>query len=265
MIAVLPFMGRGVPGCATPEDISGEEVCDDARRGIALRTQSCTDDVELANRRYDLAKTALVCKPGQDPKNIEYGCSSHVLARTCDEVSAFGDDFAKWLASPECAKIFGAALSQDPNNPTVNQACTNDGVGCSCRIVEGAKNEGTCIGPPGTDGTLPTCCASEGYPGKGSCTCGLIYCIAQGTEGSRSCQCSTKPIGFGTPSLGCSRLTFPEITNGVCCLSLGSQDCACTSQTSCGTEQTQVSSCESETFCSQAVGIERSRVTTCSP
>lgn len=261
----LGLFAQTTPACATPEPLTPEEVCDDARRGIALRTQSCTQDVELANRRYDLAKAKLTCNATLQIEKGSFDCSAIILASTCEDVAKFGDNMDAWTTSPPCKSIFTPFISKDPNNPTINQACTDDGASCTCRILEGAKNEGVCNAPPTGEGQLPTCCMSEGYPTRGSCTCGALSCIFTGSEGDRACQCAPKPLGFGSPSLGCSRLTFPELQGGTCCLSLGNQACHCSKATTCGSEETQVGSCEASTFCTMAIGAERIEVARCSP
>lgn len=265
MGAVVALLGQTMPACATPEPLTPDEICDDARRGIALRTQSCTQDIDLANQRYDLAKARLTCNPQLRVEKSAYDCSSVILATSCDDVAKHGDDMNAWTASPACQATFTPFVSTDPNAPTIHQACTDNGATCSCRILEGAKNEGQCVSPSAGPGQLPTCCASDGYPARGTCTCSLVSCVSTGSEGNRSCQCSPTPLGFGEPSLGCNRLTFPELQNGVCCLKLGSQNCYCSEATTCGSDETQVSTCEAAAFCTMAVGVERIQVGQCSP
>ena len=77
------------PGCNPVDDVTPEDVCDDARRAIGLRTEACTGDAKLADERFERA-SALKCKARTVEASF-YSCSKAILAYPCSTIARTGE------------------------------------------------------------------------------------------------------------------------------------------------------------------------------
>lgn len=121
--------------CAEIEPLEPQQLCDEAGYSLANRTLACTDDRDLANKRYERLRDEYACKAtaptgANDP---QVGCAQKLLAMDCDKVRTFGDDLDAWLRdSPECNTMFARkdGKSLDPPDPCLpltscNGACVD--------------------------------------------------------------------------------------------------------------------------------------------
>lgn len=95
-------------GCASTLD--PEDFCREAGFAIAARTQECTGDDALAERRYEAFEAAYTCE-AFDPADTGglvkpedlYACPLAIRNLPCELVATYGDDLDLWLtASPVC-------------------------------------------------------------------------------------------------------------------------------------------------------------------
>jgi hypothetical protein len=130
--------------------------------------------------------------------------------------------------------------------------CTNDSAsgGCIC----GHTADYGPLDEPCSESTLPSpsqCCAGEGWPSYGGCSCWSLSCRRISYD---TCHCGIGlPDGEDEPVGACT----PD--GGICCRD-GSSSCACwTSLTSCPPDYQQVETC---TVAELACG-DSTRVTAC--
>lgn len=121
--------------CGSPwEELPADEVCKDVGFSIASRTETCTEDAELASRRWDSYETDYRCAVTRvdDRIRTHYVCPVELLRLDCETFNAFGDDLDALLSSiPECTEVVkrkdgsslspatdgGDAGSEDANDP----------------------------------------------------------------------------------------------------------------------------------------------------
>jgi len=122
--------------CSDVEPASGADLCDEAGFSISNRTFACSQDQTLSNDRYERLKAGYDCKAAGPPihyTDTQVECARSLLAMTCEQVTAAGDDLDRWLHDiPQCAKMFARkdGKSLDPPDPclpltTCNGACVD--------------------------------------------------------------------------------------------------------------------------------------------
>lgn len=100
-------------GCGGLGTVAPDQPCLEAGFAIARRTEECTGDRELANRRYDTFERQWSCipTPPDDPDLGPiaadlYGCAATITSLSCDAVDELGDDLALWLGvDPACGYV----------------------------------------------------------------------------------------------------------------------------------------------------------------
>ena len=91
--------------CDSVTDMDAAEPCRQAGFSIAARTEACTKDASLANRRYEALRDRYRCAI-QTPTEADFLCSRALLETSCEKVLAYGDDHAAWLGqSLRCLQI----------------------------------------------------------------------------------------------------------------------------------------------------------------
>ncbi len=90
-----------------PRTFEPDDVCEDVAASVSNRTFACTKDIDLANARYHQLRSRYRCTADPlTPFEQVYDCPISVGELSCEQVSAAGDDYDKWLsASPRCAEI----------------------------------------------------------------------------------------------------------------------------------------------------------------
>lgn len=141
------------------------------------------------------------------------------------------------------------AVDETGGTPEIH--CTNDGVGCFC----GHSADYGPVGVACSTSTLPspaTCCAGEGWPAYGGCSCWTISCRQLESD---ICYC-----GLGQPDPEDPPVGSCSAGTGVCCLDAGFS-CTCYAElTQCLEGDAQVASCSAE---SVACGDGNSSVAAC--
>lgn len=217
-----------VPACDPVEDLRPEDVCDDARRAIGLRTEACTGDSELADQRFAAAST-LTCK-AREVSASRYDCSQTILDYPCEAVAELGDDLRRWVAVRACDPLFaGTAAGSCVHAP--------DGT-CSCVKVKEAPS---CDLPPASDTATPYCCREGNFPTDGACACRYVKCAEQGS----TCVCSASQAPSGTPTLLCAKHAKPDYEE--CCA--GNGLCTCRKGQGCSSSERAVPACTPQALC----------------
>lgn len=225
------------PGCNPVDDVTPEDVCDDARRAIGLRTEACTGDAKLADERFERA-SALKCKARTVEASF-YSCSKAILAYPCSTVAALGEDLPSWVQIDACAPLFVGSSTG---------VCTQSPDG-SCSCIQ-PQEKPVCELPPASTTATPYCCVDGEYPAHGFCVCRYMKCVEQGA----SCVCSASEALTGTPTLECFQSAKPDYEE--CCA--GNGKCTCRPAKGCTGGTVSVPSCTPQTLCAGTV------VTTCS-
>ncbi|MGE0320794.1 MAG: hypothetical protein AB7K71_12560 [Polyangiaceae bacterium] len=95
--------------CGDPqEELPADEVCVDVGYSIANRTESCTDDPELASERWSHYEERFDCNVGKVTDEIRelYVCPVELLRMDCELFLDYGDDLDGLLSSiPECTRV----------------------------------------------------------------------------------------------------------------------------------------------------------------
>lgn len=274
MVAGFVAMGSafGQNGCVEPETVTPEVSCEDSRRAIALRTQACEADPELANKRFDAAES-MPCLLKQTNVGAGYECSAATLKRSCEEVKTLGDNLAAWVQDAPCSTVLGPPGTAAPSGgagasgaagQTTVPPCTTTDTGCRCSVslAAGEQNRASCdVTAPSPE--LGVCCASADFPGAGSCSCQRVTCNMSGASGAEMCVCSLD-LPFERNTSDCTRQLFP-ILQGACCLALGGRSCTCSQNPSCAEGETQVAECDRSVFCTASLTAERKSVLACVP
>jgi len=131
--------------------LEAADLCDEVGYGIAARTLDCTDDQDLANRRYEQFDKQLTCAVGdidRAPVDDYMRCPIATNEVPCPELKAFGDDLVGLVeaASPKCANLFaelGGSKGPAPwgDNPFFDHGlettglCPNPAQGDSVEVV----------------------------------------------------------------------------------------------------------------------------------
>ena len=104
-----------LPGCLAPAvtPVADDQPCLEVGYAIARRTEECTQDLDLASRRYKQFGREFKCipTPPNDPDYVDvapdlYGCAATISELSCDVLNEFGDDLGAWVdVDPSCAYI----------------------------------------------------------------------------------------------------------------------------------------------------------------
>lgn len=103
----------------TSDELPKDEVCRDVGYSVANRVFACLGDGQLANQRYEQVWDGFNCNAADieraefDFENGDFGrytegalyqCPAAVRNVTCEQVAAYGDNLAAWIAeaSPMC-------------------------------------------------------------------------------------------------------------------------------------------------------------------
>lgn len=130
--------------------------------------------------------------------------------------------------------------------PTPEIHCTNDGIGCICSHnadwgPTGVACSAATLMPPAS------CCASEGWPAYGGCSCWSLTCRMLSYD---HCYCGPGlPDGMEQPVATCVPPPAGGGTGGagICCRDPGLGTCSCwTDLTQCLEGSEQVASCSAE-------------------
>lgn len=101
-------------GCESVYDMDADEPCRQAGFAIAARTEACTNDGDLANRRYEALRDKYSCTITKATE-ADFLCSRALLESTCDDVAKQRDDYDAWFARhPRCGQIFARSDGSAP-------------------------------------------------------------------------------------------------------------------------------------------------------
>jgi hypothetical protein len=103
----LALVGLVAPGgCGSVYDMEADEPCRQAGFSIAARTETCTNDADLANQRYETFRDRYRCTIGKATE-LDFLCSRGILQTPCEDVLRLGDDYDAWLGRDlRCSQIF---------------------------------------------------------------------------------------------------------------------------------------------------------------
>lgn len=107
------MLAVGLSGCV-------REACVHTQQAVAVRTYDCTGNWDIAEGRA----SRLAVGPNQclDEDSTSRQCPKAILALTCKEVLALGDDVAAWMeVDPSCAEVFGVGAGGDGDETLDNE------------------------------------------------------------------------------------------------------------------------------------------------
>lgn len=108
--------------CAEVQQASGQDICDEAGFAVSNRTLACSGDQGLSNARYEKLRADYLCtaaEPTSD-RDAQVDCPRSLLALSCDQVNAAGDDLDRWLRDiVPCSTLFARkdGKSMQPPDP----------------------------------------------------------------------------------------------------------------------------------------------------
>lgn len=136
----------------------------------------------------------------------------------------------------------GGSITGDAACPGCKTDCARGTDNCGCSSAAGGRpaNSVSCTSDT-FDNSI--CCGTIDWPNVpgGSCACEQVNCY---DDGSGTCECY-----LNATMVGGTRTTSCFSGEGSCCLRPDSGDCICSTGLSCdGTNEVQVSSCDTSTF-----------------
>lgn len=232
------------------------------RLTIALLVVACGDDsgnapgTELGPCvQQQFCESPLQCFDGicVSPDQIgDTGSASDSASASTTNPSTSTTTSSTSVGETSMSTTTSATTAVDETGGTPEVHCTHDDVGCIC-------GHSADFGPPGvacSTSTLPSpasCCANEGWPAYGGCSCWTLSCRQLDPE---ICYCGLGPPDpEDTPVSSCA--PAPSFGGGggtgVCCLD-GGFSCTCyTGLTQCLEGDVQVGSCSTESIgCSES-------------